>query len=56
MWQGRVKPWTPPGQEAVDDKAGSVKSNVRVVSSHNLKVKNIPGLKIKIGGRERDEL
>ncbi|EXF78412.1 hypothetical protein CFIO01_11710 [Colletotrichum fioriniae PJ7] len=57
VWQGRVKPWTPPGQEAVEkDKAGSVKSNVRVVSSHNLKVKNIPGLKIKIGGRERDEL
>ncbi|KAK1501513.1 hypothetical protein CTAM01_05737 [Colletotrichum tamarilloi] len=56
VWQGRVKPWTPPAQEAVDDKAGSVKSNVRVLSSHNLKVKNIPGLKIKIGGRERDEL
>ncbi|KXH60372.1 hypothetical protein CSAL01_05753 [Colletotrichum salicis] len=57
VWQGRVKPWTPPGQkEAVGDKAGSVKSNAEVVGSHNLKVKNIPGLKIKIGGREQDEL
>ncbi|KAK1691557.1 hypothetical protein BDP55DRAFT_647405 [Colletotrichum godetiae] len=57
VWQGRVKPWTPPGQkEVVENEAGSVKSNVRVVGSHNLKVRNIPGLKIKIGGREREEL
>lgn len=55
VWQGRVKPWTPPGQEpAKEETAGS--ENVRIVGSHNLKVKNIPGLKIKIGGRERDEL
>ncbi|GKT47974.1 protein disulfide-isomerase [Colletotrichum spaethianum] len=53
VWQGRIKPWTPPGQEPAED-VGS--GNVRIVGSHNLKVKNIPGLKIKIGGRERDEL
>ncbi|KAF6820944.1 hypothetical protein CSOJ01_00379 [Colletotrichum sojae] len=53
VWQGRVKPWTPPGQE---EPAEETTGNVRVVSSHKLKVKDIPGLKIKIGGRERDEL
>ncbi|TID01413.1 Protein disulfide-isomerase [Colletotrichum higginsianum] len=53
VWQGRVKPWAPPGQESAPE-AGS--GNVRVVRSHNLKVKNIPGVKIRIGGRERDEL
>ncbi|KAH9238779.1 hypothetical protein K456DRAFT_1735633 [Colletotrichum gloeosporioides 23] len=55
VWQGRVKLWTPPGQEEPkEEKAGG--ANVRIVGSSNLKVKNIPGLKIKIGGRERDEL
>lgn len=55
VWQGRAKPWTPPGQEELkEEKAGG--ANVRIVGSSNLKVKNIPGLKIKIGGRERDEL
>ncbi|GKT53135.1 hypothetical protein ColTof3_00474 [Colletotrichum tofieldiae] len=53
VWQGRIKPWTPPGPESPDDVGGR---NVRIVGSHNLKVKNIPGLKIRIGGRERDEL
>lgn len=53
VWQGRVKPWAPPGQDPAPE-AGS--GNVRVVRSHNLKVKNIPGVKIRIGGRERDEL
>ncbi|KAL3305853.1 protein disulfide-isomerase [Colletotrichum asianum] len=55
VWQGRVKPWTPPGQEEPkEEKVGG--ANVRIVGSSNLKVKNIPGLKIKIGGQERDEL
>ncbi|KAH0432382.1 hypothetical protein CcaCcLH18_06462 [Colletotrichum camelliae] len=54
VWQGRVKPWTPPGQEEPKEKAGG--ANVRIVGSSNLKVKNIPGLKIRIGGQERDEL
>ncbi|KAJ0350682.1 hypothetical protein COL154_004962 [Colletotrichum chrysophilum] len=55
VWQGRVKAWTPAGQEEPkEEKAGG--ANVRIVGSSNLKVKNIPGLKIKIGGRERDEL
>ncbi|TKW54463.1 Protein disulfide-isomerase [Colletotrichum tanaceti] len=53
VWQGRVKPWAPPGQEPAPD-AGS--GSVRVVRSHNLKVNNMPGVKIRIGGRERDEL
>lgn len=53
VWQGRVKAWTSPGQEPpVEETSG----NVRIVGSHKLKVKDIPGLKIKIGGRERDEL
>ncbi|TDZ29385.1 Protein disulfide-isomerase [Colletotrichum spinosum] len=51
VWQGRVRPFTPPGQEPIQEKG-----NVKIVTSHNLKVKNIPGLKIKIGGRVRDEL
>ncbi|KAK1967088.1 hypothetical protein LY78DRAFT_21314 [Colletotrichum sublineola] len=53
VWQGRIRPWTLPGQKPAEDVGGG---NVRIVGSHNLKVKNIPGLKIKIGGRERDEL
>ncbi|TDZ23548.1 Protein disulfide-isomerase [Colletotrichum orbiculare MAFF 240422] len=52
VWQGRVRPFTPPGQEPIQEK-----ENVKIVTSHNLKVKKIPGLKIKIGGRQvRDEL
>ncbi|TEA22188.1 Protein disulfide-isomerase A3 [Colletotrichum sidae] len=52
VWQGRVRPFTPTGQEPIQEKG-----NVKIVTSHNLKVKNIPGLKIKIGGRQvRDEL
>ncbi|KAL0931962.1 uncharacterized protein CTRU02_212915 [Colletotrichum truncatum] len=54
VWQGRVKPWAPPGQEAPGEDEGG--GNVRVVTSHNVRIKNIPGLKIKIAGRERDEL
>ncbi|KAK1984806.1 hypothetical protein LZ30DRAFT_415819 [Colletotrichum cereale] len=53
VWQGRVKAWTPPGQEPAEDVGGG---NLRIVGSHNLKINNIPGLKIKIGGRERNEL
>ncbi|KAK1580510.1 uncharacterized protein LY79DRAFT_671745 [Colletotrichum navitas] len=53
VWQGRIRPWTPPGQKPAEDVGGS---NVRITGSRSLKVKNIPGLKIKIGGRERNEL
>ncbi|KAK2003637.1 hypothetical protein LX36DRAFT_650849 [Colletotrichum falcatum] len=47
VWQGRVRPWTPPGQKPAEDVGGG---NVRIVG--NLKVKSIPGLKIRIGGRD----
>lgn len=56
VWQGRVEPWTPPGQEKAPEKPTGRGGNVRIVGTQNLKVKKIPGLKIKIGGREVDEL
>ncbi|KAK2064176.1 hypothetical protein LY76DRAFT_657760 [Colletotrichum caudatum] len=48
VWQGRIRPWTPPGQEPENVVGGGV----RIAATRNLKVKNIPGLKIRIGGRD----
>ncbi|KAK2045609.1 hypothetical protein LZ31DRAFT_553100 [Colletotrichum somersetense] len=47
VWQGRIRPWTPPGQEPEN-----VGGGVRIAATRNLKVKNIPGLKIRVGGRD----
>ncbi|OHE93785.1 hypothetical protein CORC01_10911 [Colletotrichum orchidophilum] len=48
VWQGRVKPWTPLGQKPVEDDTAGGRSSV--VGLHRSKVK------VRIGGRERDEL
>ncbi|KAI6087174.1 thioredoxin-like domain-containing protein [Hypoxylon rubiginosum] len=48
VWQGRIKPWTPPGVTTTyDDLGGRIKATQRV-SIRN----NIPGVKIRVGGRD----
>ncbi|KAI2609140.1 thioredoxin-like domain-containing protein [Hypoxylon sp. NC1633] len=47
VWQGRIRPWTPPGvTTAYEDLGGRIKATQRV------SMRNIPGVKIKIGGRD----
>lgn len=47
VWQGRVRPWTPPGQTAAP-----VDSSPRKAATRRVSVANIPGVNIKIGGRD----
>ncbi|KAI1773679.1 thioredoxin-like domain-containing protein [Hypoxylon cercidicola] len=48
VWQGRIKPWTPPGVTTTyNDLGGRIKATQRV-SIRN----NIPGVKIRVGGRD----
>ncbi|KAI4868476.1 thioredoxin-like domain-containing protein [Hypoxylon rubiginosum] len=48
VWQGRIKPWTPPGVTTTyDDLGGRIKATQRV-SIRN----NIPEVKIRVGGRD----
>ncbi|KAI1326082.1 hypothetical protein F5Y16DRAFT_376340 [Xylariaceae sp. FL0255] len=49
VWQGRVKPWTPPGVTTTyDDLGGRIQATQRV----SMKGFNIPGVKLKVGGRD----
>lgn len=48
VYQGRVKPWTPPGVTTSYDDLGPTKVATRKVSVRN----NWPGAKIKIAGRD----
>ncbi|KAI8628604.1 hypothetical protein F5Y19DRAFT_107212 [Xylariaceae sp. FL1651] len=49
VWQGKVKPWTPPGVTTTyDDLGGHIRATQKV-SMRNL---NIPGVKIRVGGRD----
>ncbi|KAF3768731.1 hypothetical protein M406DRAFT_286705 [Cryphonectria parasitica EP155] len=48
VWQGRIQPWTPPGATTVhEERAGPTKSVKRKLS-----VANIPGVNIRVGGRD----
>lgn len=47
VWQGRVKPWTPPGVTTTYEDLGPTKAARRKVS-----VANIPGVNIRVGGRD----
>lgn len=53
VWQGKIKPWLPPGVTKTYDDLGPTKVAKRTVS-----MMQIPGLKnpIKIAGHEHDEL
>lgn len=47
VWQGRIKPWTPPGATTVHEDVAPTKAATRKVS-----IANIPGLKVRIAGRD----
>lgn len=48
VWQGRVKPWTPPGVTTTyDDLRGKIRATQRVSIKNN-----IPGVNIRVGGRD----
>lgn len=47
VWQGRIKPWTPPGAATAPDDPGPTKRAKRKVS-----LANIPGVTIKIAGHD----
>ncbi|KAI0156652.1 thioredoxin-like domain-containing protein [Hypoxylon sp. FL1284] len=47
VWQGRVKPWTPPGVTTTYDDLGG-----RIKATQRLSMRNIPGVKIRVGGRD----
>ncbi|KAI3337603.1 hypothetical protein HD806DRAFT_543172 [Xylariaceae sp. AK1471] len=49
VWQGRVKPWTPPGVTTTYDNLGGRIRATQRVSMQNLK---IPGVNIRVGGRD----
>jgi len=53
VWQGRIRPWTPPGVTTSYDDLGPTKMAKRSVS-----VRSIPGMKspIKIAGYNHDDL
>lgn len=47
VWQGRIKPWTPPGVTTVYEDFGPTKAAKRKLS-----IANIPGVNIRVGGRD----
>ncbi|KAI7787512.1 hypothetical protein LA080_015733 [Diaporthe eres] len=47
VWQGRIKPWTPPGATTAPDDPGPTKRAKRKVS-----LANIPGVTIKVAGHD----
>lgn len=47
VWQGRIKPWTPPGVTTTYEDLGPTKAASRKVS-----MANIPGVNIRVGGRD----
>lgn len=47
VWQGRIKPWTPDGTTAASDNSRPGKAATRKVS-----IANIPGVNIRVGGRD----
>lgn len=47
VYQGRIKPWTPPGVTTTYDDLGPSRAATRKVS-----IPNIPGVKVKIAGHD----
>ncbi|KAI8960186.1 thioredoxin-like domain-containing protein [Daldinia sp. FL1419] len=47
VWQGRIKPWTPPGVTTTYDDLGG-----RIKATQKISMRNMPGVKIKIAGRD----
>lgn len=47
VWQGRIKPWTPPGKTTASDDTASKKAVTRKIS-----MPNIPGVNIRVAGRD----
>lgn len=47
VWQGRIKPWTPPGAATSHDDPGPTKTAKRKVS-----LANIPGVTIRVAGHD----
>ncbi|KAK6949744.1 hypothetical protein Daesc_008065 [Daldinia eschscholtzii] len=47
VWQGRIKPWTPPGVTTTYGDLGG-----RVKATRKISLRNIPGVKIKIAGHD----
>ncbi|KXX78017.1 Protein disulfide-isomerase [Madurella mycetomatis] len=47
VYQGRIKPWTPPGVTTTYDDLGPTRAATRKVS-----IPNIPGVKVKIAGHD----
>ncbi|KAI6379134.1 hypothetical protein MCOR25_002112 [Pyricularia grisea] len=54
VFQGRVKPWTPPGVTTSYDDLGPTR--VAAAATRKISIANIPGLNIKIAGHRQDEL
>ncbi|TLD20739.1 hypothetical protein PspLS_08340 [Pyricularia sp. CBS 133598] len=54
VFQGRVRPWTPPGVTTSYDDLGPTR--VAAAATRKISIANIPGLKIKIAGHRQDEL
>ena len=47
VYQGKIKPWTPPGVTTTYDDLGPTK-----YASRKIDIKNIPGVNIKIAGHD----
>lgn len=47
VWQGRVKPWTPPGAATSVDDPGPTKRAERKIS-----LANLPGVTVRVGGHD----
>ncbi|KAI0834448.1 thioredoxin-like domain-containing protein [Hypoxylon sp. FL0890] len=47
VWQGRIKPWTPPGVTTTFEDLGG-----RVKATRKVSIRNIPGVKIRVGGHD----
>ncbi|KAI1372981.1 thioredoxin-like domain-containing protein [Hypoxylon crocopeplum] len=47
VWQGRIKPWTAPGVTTTYDDLGG-----RIKATQKVSMRNIPGVKIRVAGRD----
>ncbi|KAI1134907.1 thioredoxin-like domain-containing protein [Hypoxylon sp. FL0543] len=47
VWQGRIRPWTPPGVTTTYEDLGG-----RIKATRKVSIANIPGVKIRVGGRD----
>ncbi|KAI0166610.1 hypothetical protein GGR57DRAFT_31687 [Xylariaceae sp. FL1272] len=49
VYQGRVKPWTPPGVTATYNNIGG---GIKATQKVSINIPNIPGVNIRVGGRD----